>query len=162
MTPSKNGLKAIAVIEALKGLMSLIVGLGIHVLAGENLQKIAESIVSHAHLNPASHFPSIFLHAASSITNSNMSLIALGALAYSLVRFVEAYGLWKAFVWTEWFALVSGAIYLPFEIYEIIFHTHILTIGVFLLNVIVVCYMANVLYSKRKKEAASLQPRKTP
>ncbi|MBU1467521.1 MAG: DUF2127 domain-containing protein [Gammaproteobacteria bacterium] len=161
MTPSKNGLKAIAFIEALKGLMSLIVGLGIHVLAGENLQKIAESIVSHAHLNPASHFPSIFLHAASSITDSNMSLIALGALAYSLVRFVEAYGLWKAFVWTEWFALVSGAIYLPFEIYEIIFHTHILTVCVFLLNVVVVCYMASVLYSKRKKDTELLPPSKT-
>ncbi|WP_421851240.1 DUF2127 domain-containing protein [Marinomonas sp.] len=156
MTSSKNGLKAVAVIEALKGLMSLVVGLGIHVLAGQNLQKMAESIVNHAHLNPASHFPSIFIHAASSITDSNISLIAIGALAYSLIRFVEAYGLWKAFVWTEWFALVSGAIYLPFEIYEIIFHPHILTICVFLLNVIVVCYMASVLYSKRKKEMASL------
>ncbi|NVK72674.1 MAG: DUF2127 domain-containing protein [Oceanospirillaceae bacterium] len=155
MTSSKKGLKAIAMIEAFKGLMSLVVGFGIHLLAGENLQKIAESIVSHAHLNPASHYPSVFIHAASSITDSNMTLIALGALAYSLVRFVEAYGLWKAFVWTEWFALVSGAIYLPFEIYEIMFHPHLLTICVFLLNVIVVCYMASVLYSKRHKRVPS-------
>ena len=160
MTSSKNGLKAIAVVEAFKGLLSLLVGFGIHALAGRNLQQVAESIVSHAHLNPASHFPSVFIQTASSISDSNINLIVIGALAYSLIRFVEAYGLWKGFVWTEWFALVTGAIYLPFEIYEIIFHTHTLTVCVFLLNVIVVCYMASVLYSKRKKETASLLSRK--
>ncbi|MDE8603626.1 DUF2127 domain-containing protein [Marinomonas sp. RSW2] len=73
-----------------------------------------------------------------------------GALAYSLIRFVEAYGLWKGFIWTEWFALVTGAIYLPFEVYEIVFHTHILSISVFVLNIAVVWYMTHVLRSKRK------------
>jgi uncharacterized membrane protein (DUF2068 family) len=150
MTPTKNGLKAIAVIEAFKGLLSLLVGFGLHALAGRNLQQVAESIVSHTHLNPASHFPSIFIHAASSISDRNMSLIVIGALAYSLIRFVEAYGLWKGFIWTEWFALVTGAIYLPFEVYEIVSHTHILSISVFVLNIVVVWYMAHVLRSKRK------------
>jgi uncharacterized membrane protein (DUF2068 family) len=154
MTSSKNGLKAIAIIEAFKGLLALLVGFGLHALAGRNLQQVAESIVSHTHLNPASHFPSVFIHAASSISDRNINLIVIGALAYSLIRFVEAYGLWKAFVWTEWFALVTGAIYLPFEVYEIVSHTHILSISVFLLNVAVVWYMARVLQSKRKERNA--------
>ncbi|WP_166425291.1 DUF2127 domain-containing protein [Paraglaciecola sp. 20A4] len=150
MTSSENGLKAIAVLEGFKGLLALMVAVGIHILAGRNLQQVAESIVSHAHLNPASHLPSIFIHAVGNVSASNMSLIAIGALAYTVIRFIEAYGLWKGLVWTEWFALVSGAIYIPFEVYEILFHTSIVGVGVFVINVIVVWYMANLLLRQRK------------
>ena len=153
MTSSENGLKAIAVLEAFKGLLALMVAVGIHMLAGRNLQQVAESIVSHAHLNPASHLPSIFIHALSSVSASNMSLIAIGALAYTVIRLIEAYGLWNGLVWTEWFALVSGAIYIPFEVYEILFHTSILGVGVFVINVIVVWYMANLLLRQRRNRA---------
>jgi len=152
MKSVKNGLRAVALLEAFKGVVSLLVGFGIHALAGHNLQQIAESIVSYAHLNPASHLPSVFINVVSDLSDGKMALIAIGAFIYSLVRFVEAFGLWKELVWIEWFALVSGAIYLPFEIYEIIFHTSILGVCVFLLNVLVVWYMAYILFLKKKEE----------
>ena len=41
------------------------------------------------------------------------------ALTYSAIRFTEAYGLWRERRWAEWLSAVSGAIYLPFEIYEL-------------------------------------------
>ncbi|ETI62567.1 DUF2127 domain-containing protein [Marinomonas profundimaris] len=150
MTSSKNGLKAITIIEAFKGLLSLLVGFGLHALAGQNLEQVAENLVRHTHLNPASHFPHIFIHAASSVSSTNISLIIIGAFAYSVIRFIEAYGLWKGFIWTEWFALLTGAIYLPFEIYEMLYHPHIVSVGVFFLNLVVVGYMANLLQNKRK------------
>tara|TARA_R110001583_G_scaffold19176_1_gene75362 strand:- start:3012 stop:3470 length:459 start_codon:yes stop_codon:yes gene_type:complete len=152
MTSVKNGLRAVAILEAFKGVIALSVGFGIHVLAGHNLRQFAESVVSHAHLNPVSHFPSIFIHTLSNVSDSKMTLIAIGAFIYSFVRLVEAYGLWRGLLWTEWFALVSGAIYLPFEIYEIVFHFSILAIAVFLLNIVVVWYMAHILLIKKKQE----------
>jgi uncharacterized membrane protein (DUF2068 family) len=151
-----KGLKAVAALEAIKGLISLLVGFGLHALAGQNLRQLAEEVVTNAHLNPASHFPSIFITVASSIPDSKMSLLAIGALIYSLVRLVEAYGLWRGLVWIEWFALISGAIYLPFEIYEIIFHTSIVSFSIFLLNIMVVWYMAYILFSKRKEECCPI------
>ncbi|MUK42712.1 DUF2127 domain-containing protein [Aliivibrio fischeri] len=146
----KKGLRAVAVLEACKGIASLLVGLGLHVLAGHNMRQLAENIVSRLHLNPAGHLPSIFIHAASGLTDARMGLLAIGALVYSAIRLVEAYGLWQGLVWTEWFALVSGAIYLPFEVYEMIFHTNVLGIGVFFINVFIVAYMAYALYNERK------------
>ncbi|WP_025523709.1 DUF2127 domain-containing protein [Vibrio parahaemolyticus] len=155
MTSSGNGLKAIAALEAFKGMLSLLVGIGLHVLAGENLQQLAESIVSHAHLNPAKHLPGIFIHAMSAVTVGKMHLLAFGAFVYSVIRLIEAYGLWKEFVWTEWFALISGGIYLPFEIYEIFSHVSTLGVSVLLVNVIVVCYMGHILLCKRKEKRSS-------
>lgn len=146
MASPQKGLKAVAILEATKGILALLVGLGLHVLAGENLQMIAEAIVNHLHLNPTSELPSIFIHAASTITNSNVKIFAIAAVFYSVVRFIEAYGLWRSFVWIEWFAFLSGAIYLPFEIYEIVAHLSYLAIAMFLINIVVVWYMARTLW----------------
>lgn len=89
----QKGLKPIAIFEASKGLIALLIGLGIHELAGENIQQSFERILTHLHLNPASHYPSIFINTISELSHSNLVLVALGALLYSIVRFVEAYGL---------------------------------------------------------------------
>ncbi|EKO3902548.1 DUF2127 domain-containing protein, partial [Vibrio metschnikovii] len=40
---STVGLKAVAVLEGSKGLLSLIVAIGLHFLVGDNLQELAES-----------------------------------------------------------------------------------------------------------------------
>ncbi|KAB2826408.1 DUF2127 domain-containing protein [Aliivibrio finisterrensis] len=155
MITVRKGLRAVAILEAIKGSVSLIVGLGLHALVGENLRQLAESIVSRCHLNPASELPSVFIHAAGNFTGTKITLLAIGALIYSAVRFVEAYGLWRELLWTKWFALISGAIYLPFEIYEIFFHTSILGIGIFLVNVFIVAYMAYSLFRVRSHEGNS-------
>lgn len=140
----KKGLKTVALLEASKGLISLLVGLGIHQLAGNNIQQLLESMLSHLHLNPASHLPGLFVHEARLITHANLMWIAIGAIVYALVRFVEAFGLWHEYRWTEWFALISGGIYLPFELYEVIAHLGPLSVGTLLINLIVVGYMYHV------------------
>ncbi|CAM3193726.1 DUF2127 domain-containing protein [Vibrio diazotrophicus] len=145
MTSSHKGLKAIAALEAFKGLLSLIVAFGLHVLAGQNLQRVAETIVSHAHLNPAGRIPSLFIHDMSTLPEGKIVILS------AMIRFMEAYGLWRGFVWIEWFALISGGVYLPFEIYEMYTHISAIGVGIFLVNVAVVWYMARILLSKRKE-----------
>ena len=151
MSNKKNGLKAVAILEASKGLISLIVGLGIHQLADKNIQQMMESLLSQLHLNPANHLPGIINHEVSFLTNSNLTLIAIGAIVYSAIRLIEAYGLWNGLIWTEWFALLSGAIYLPFEIYEVIVHTGALSIIVLSINVAIVWYMYSLLRGSRQE-----------
>jgi hypothetical protein len=41
-------------------------------------------------------------------------------LLYASIRFVEAYGLWHELAWSEWFGAISGSIYLPIEVYELV------------------------------------------
>jgi uncharacterized membrane protein (DUF2068 family) len=50
--------------------------------------------------------------------------------------------LWKERAWAEWLALVSGAIYLPFEIYELARRPDWIRLVIFLVNLAVVVYMA--------------------
>lgn len=145
-----SGLKPIALFEASKGLLALLVALGIHELAGDNLQSVAESLVAHLHLNPASHLPGIIIDASRSLSDARLGLIATGAMVYSLVRFIESWGLWHQVRWTEWFALVSGAIYLPAELYELATSPNLLSAGLLVLNLAIVLYLYLTLRVQRK------------
>jgi uncharacterized membrane protein (DUF2068 family) len=60
------------------------------------------------------------------------------------VRFTEAWGLWNRRVWAEWFALLSGALYLPWEIFKLVELPNWWHVGVFLLNIAILLYILNI------------------
>jgi uncharacterized membrane protein (DUF2068 family) len=109
---SSAGLRTVAILEGMKGLFVLGAGLGVLSLVHRDVQAIADKVVRHFHLNPASRYPHIFLEAAAQVTDASLWLLAMIALLYALARFVEAYGLWYRRRWAQWFALVTGALYL--------------------------------------------------
>lgn len=150
MPNSRKGLKIVATWEAIKGLIALIVGLGLHEHFGAAAQKIVVSLFTRLHLNPGSQLAKIIHDDGNIFSHADLTLILIGSVIYSILRLVEAYGLWKGLIWTEWFALLSGAIYLPFEIYEIGSQQSILSVVVFTSNVVVVGYL--YLYLRRNRQ----------
>jgi uncharacterized membrane protein (DUF2068 family) len=141
-----NTIRAVALYEAAKGTLVVLTGFGALSLIHRDAQQFAERLVAHMHLNPAKHYPRIFLDAAANLTETHLLLLAAFAASYGLVRFIEAYGLWYGRRWAEWFAAVSGAIYIPFEIYELFHRVSWLSLSALVLNVLVVALMVNVLY----------------
>jgi uncharacterized membrane protein (DUF2068 family) len=135
----------VALVEAAKGLLVLLAGFGLLALIHRDVQAVAERLVWHSHLNPAGKYPRIFLDAAQKMTDARLWLFASFAAIYSLVRSVEAYGLWYERRWAEWFALASGAIYVPVEVYELFHRFTWLKVGVLATNLGIVAYMAYAL-----------------
>ena len=148
-----TGLRLVALFEAGKGLLVLLVGLELLSLVHQGAQNVGEEIVERFHLNFARRHPRILLYAATHLNDSNVRLLALAALAYSTVRFVEAYGLWRVRAWAEWFAIVSGGVYLPFELYELIRHPTLVKVVVILVNAAIVAYLVYVRWNERSPDA---------
>ena len=140
-TASLTGLRTVALFEAAKGLVVLLVGLGLLSLLHQDVGEFAARLVRRLHLNPARRSPHIFLEAAARMTDAKLWALALGAAAYATLRFVEAYGLWRRRVWAEWFAILSGGLYLPWELYGVWRHATALRAGIFLLNFVIVLYL---------------------
>ncbi|MGZ5038553.1 MAG: DUF2127 domain-containing protein [Usitatibacter sp.] len=150
MTGIFKTMRAIACFEGAKGAIVLLAGLGVLSLFHHDLQRIADHIVRHFHLDPASHYPQIFLRAAESTSDTRILLLAAGAAAYAAVRFVEAYGLWYARPWAEVFAAASGAVYMPFEIYRWLKDHHWHAALAFGLNLAIVWFMIYALQRRRR------------
>jgi uncharacterized membrane protein (DUF2068 family) len=149
LMPLFNSVRAVALFEAAKGTLVLLTGFGALSLIHHDAQQFAEQLVSHLHLNPAKHYPQIFIDAAAHLTDTRLWLMASLAASYGLVRFVEAYGLWHGRRWAEWFAAVSGGIYIPFELYELFQRGSWLSLGALVINVLVVVLMISALYRHR-------------
>jgi uncharacterized membrane protein (DUF2068 family) len=146
-----QGIRTVAAIEAAKGLVVLLAGFGLFSLLHRDVQQFAETLVRHAHLNPASHTPRVFIEYAARVNDTRLQQLAAAALAYSAVRLVEAYGLWFERMWGEGFAAASGAIYLPFELRELIHRPSLLSACLLLVNLGVVLFMV---YSLRRRIAS--------
>lgn len=156
MNATAGGVRIVAVFEAAKGALVLAAGFGLLAAFHAGLGAAAEELVEAFHLNPASRYPRIFIQAAESVGDGRLWLLAAGAMAYALVRFVEAYGLWRARRWAEWFAVASGGLYIPVELYELARGVSWARVLLLAVNVAIVAYMAIVLRRSSRRRAAGV------
>jgi len=80
------------------------------------------------------------------ISSSNLKLLALGVTGLAIVSGIEAFALWQAKRWGEYFAMIVTSLGLPFEIYELSKAVTITKIILFVLNLLLVAYLV---YSRR-------------
>ena len=147
---SNRGLRVVALFEGAKGLLVLFVGFGLLEFLHKDLHLDAEQIVRQLHFNPARHYPRIFIEAVNHLNDGELWAMAFSALLYSVVRFVEAIGLWLQRQWAEWFGVLTGGIYIPVELFEITRGITWPKVIVLIVNTGIVGYLACVLYQSRQ------------
>jgi len=134
-------LRAVALVEFFKGLIVLLAGFGVLSLVHRDAWDVAESFLQWLKVDPDTRYAQVFLNLADQVTDTRLWAVALGAAAYSTLRFAEAYGLWRERAWAEWLAMISGAIYLPFEVYEFARRPDWIRFVILAVNLAVVLYM---------------------
>jgi uncharacterized membrane protein (DUF2068 family) len=144
-----SGLRAVAVFEAIKGSLALLAAFGLLAIIPAEAREDAIELVGRLHLNPGKSYPSVFVRLMENTANTQLWLIAGLVVVYALVRFAEAYGLWRARAWGEWLAAVSGGIYIPFELYEISRGASWIKIAALIGNIAIVAYMCYVLWRRK-------------
>jgi len=148
----------IACVEAAKGAVVLAAGLGALELIGSDVQLAAEKLVMQFHLNPAHEIPRIFVEIARNATPAHLVVLAIGATTYATIRFAEAYGLWRERVWAEWLGVISGAIYVPWELWELLHGITALKLGLLAVNLAIVGYLFRALKRSRSRNASASAP----
>jgi len=163
------GLRGVALFEAGKGLIALIVAVWLISLRHKDLEIVATHLLRFLHkvlhLSPDGHLARSIMRGASHVNHQNLHIFTLLAFAYVTVRFVEAGGLWLEKEWAEWFALISGALYMPYEIYELALHATLVKWGILAVNVVIVWYLAWLLhdsYKHRRHRAEVAEERMVP
>jgi len=152
-----EALRAVATLELSKGVVVLLGACGALLLLHRDTSEVAESLLRLLHISPDRHFAQFFLDWVDTLTDAKLWTIAGVAMAYACLRFIEAYGLWRARAWAEWFALISGSIYLPFEVYGLERRPDFFHVAVLVLNLIVVLYMAYLRVSAMTRAAVPQQ-----
>jgi len=80
------------------------------------------------------------------VSASNLRLLAAGISALAIISAIEAFALWQAKRWGEYFAMIVTSLGLPFEVYELSKSVTVTKIILFALNILLVAYLA---YTRR-------------
>lgn len=150
----ESPLRAVALLEAIKGAIVLAAGFGLLALLHHDVRHVAESLVTRLHISPERHGAGVFLEAAAKVTDARLWGFAALAFAYSALRFVEAVGLWRAQRWGLWLGALGGALYVPVEIYELLHKPGLVKVATLVVNVTVVAYLAYDLWRERRPAGA--------
>jgi uncharacterized membrane protein (DUF2068 family) len=158
------GLRGIALLEAAKGLLAVLLAVWLVSLLHKDIQDVAEHLLRILHnifrLNPDGRIAREIIRGARHVTRGNLHLWIGGTILYSSIRFAEATGLWLEKQWAEWFALISGCLYLPIEIYELAHRATTIKWAIFATNLLIVAYLAWLLrdsHMQRKQAKAALR-----
>jgi uncharacterized membrane protein (DUF2068 family) len=154
----RAGLRTVALVEALKGGLALVAAyVLIRLIRGDvDFEEAAEHILYFFHISTHHRISQQFLNAADKMSDASIATILGVAIAYALLRFIEGYGLWRQRVWAEWLAIVSGCLYIPFEVYKLIRHPNQLHVVVLSINILVVLYIAWVRWDEIKAARAAM------
>ncbi len=150
--PTK-ALRTIAVFEGVKGTAGVAFAVGLFGLAQHRVYPWVQWMVERFHFADAAVAPRRVIEVLAHPEEFPLAIWMTIAVAYSVLRFAEAYGLWLARRWGEWLTLIGAALYLPFEIYWIVLGATLAKIALLAANVALVIYLAVVLVKTRRKRA---------
>ena len=148
-----KGVRTVATIEFVKGVIVVLAGLGLFSMRHKNIWGVAESFLEFLHVNPYHRYVGVFIDLVSKLSDVRLWKIAVVAAAYAALRFVEAYGLWYVRAWAEWMALFSGAIYIPFELADLLRRPTWFGVVVVVVNLVIVLYMLQLRVEASRKWA---------
>jgi uncharacterized membrane protein (DUF2068 family) len=151
-------LRLVAVFELAKGLLALATGAGLLAFVHHDIRDVVTELLLHLHLDPARRIPGIFVLLADRVASMDLWLLAIGAAAYAVVRIAEAYGLWFNREWAEWLGAVSGAIYVPFELYALSKGVTPLRLVTLAINLLVVAVLSEALWRRRRRRRRPAGP----
>ena len=162
-TPARNvrgqrhTLRAIALYEGLKGIAALAASIGLVSLLHHDLRHLVSDLIGHFGLDPEKHYPAMLLHYVDVLNRTNIRAVVFLAFAYAAIRIAEAYGLWHDHAWGEWVGAVSGAIYLPVEIWHQFHSVSWSGIFIFIANLAMVIFLVLRLWRRRCEEEALIR-----
>jgi uncharacterized membrane protein (DUF2068 family) len=148
---TKSGLRTVAIFETVKGLLVISAALYLFMYIHLDFQGVSGQFTQPEHFDLFRHFPNVSRMLLQNMSEDRLRLAMVVASLYSGMRFVEAYGLWFGRRWAEWFALVSGSVYLPIELFELAKGFSWFKIVLLSINLLIVLYMAIVLMRGRLK-----------
>ena len=135
------GLYTIIAIKLAKGLLLLLISLGIFSLIGQDLDFEFDRFLRWIHLDPSSRFFDALGKKIEAITPANLRYIASGTLLYALLLFVEGGGLLTRSWWAMWLAISETAFFVPLEVFDLIRHFSWTVLAIMVVNIAIVTYL---------------------
>jgi uncharacterized membrane protein (DUF2068 family) len=127
--------------KLIKGVLSLLLALGVYKMTGAGLSDLFDRLVHWVHLDPENRFLSEIGDKLDTVTPANVRWVVVCTFIYSLISLVEGVGLIFRAPWAGWLAIGESAFFIPIEVRELVVRPHGFVFGVLAFNVLIVWYL---------------------
>lgn len=131
----------IIMIKLIKGLLLLLLGLGVYSLSDSNLPQEFKHLLVFLNLDPEKQFFVDLAKNIGQITPANVRWVAAGTIFYSTFSLVEGGGLMLRVAWAGWLAIGESVFFIPIEVYELLHRFSLTVIAILALNILIVWYL---------------------
>ena len=132
----------IGLFKLLKAASLLIIGFGVLHLLHRDVATVAEHWIEVLRVDPDNRFVHRALLRIFNITPKQLKELSVGTFVYAGIFLTEGTGLLMRKHWAEYMTLLSTALFIPLEVYEIYRHFTWLKVAVTIVNLLIVWYLA--------------------
>jgi uncharacterized membrane protein (DUF2068 family) len=154
-TRSARLLPWIAAERAIRGV--LLIAAGIYLLGhtGSQLGRLANRLARGLELDTRRRFIRHLIDRLGHLSQHQVTLFGIAAIAYGTLELVEGYGLWRRYRWAEWLTVIATSLLIPFELYELVRKPSALKAAGLAVNVLIVIYLLRVVTRGGRKQPRS-------
>jgi len=156
-----TGMVLIAGFKVVKGLLLLLVGLGLLRLVHAETATLFSRLLEALHLKAESHILHNLVLQVDALRPETLLTVGVVSMLYAGLLLTEGLGLWFERSWAAYLTVISTSLFIPFELYEIVERITAVRIGLLLVNLAVVVYLIRQLkhHTLRKANSKLLGPR---
>ena len=132
----------IGIFKLVKGIALLIAGFGLLRLLHRDVQEVVLHWVNVLRVDPDNRHIHSALLKVFNVTPKQLRELSVGTFIYAGIFLTEAAGLLTRRHWAEYMTLISTALFLPLEFWEMHLHFTMLKLLVTLVNLAIVWYLA--------------------
>jgi uncharacterized membrane protein (DUF2068 family) len=148
---SETMLLLIAGFKLFKGVMLVAVAIGALRMLHRDVSDFVLRWVDHLRVDPDNRFIHKIIVRSFGIEAKQLKEISAGTFFYSTILLTEGIGLLKRKHWAEWFTVISTAVFIPLEVYEIFHRFTWIRVAVLVVNLAIVWYLVDRI-RRRKAE----------
>ena len=124
-----------------KGLLLILISVKGMSLMNRDLHQVVDQLISEFNLDVDRSVIGNTLKRVGMINGHQLLFISLAVFLYGVLDLVEGYGLHKRKKWAEYLTVFATALFIPFEVYELIAKITVVRTGALILNILIVIFL---------------------
>lgn len=139
----------IALFKLVKALMLIAVGIGALRLLHKDVGSVVEHWVEVLRVDPDNHYVHSLMVKLFRVTPKQLEAVSVGTFFYAALLLTEGVGLLLRKHWAEYFTVITTALLIPLEVFEMVKHLTAMKAVVLLINLAIVVYLIQRIRSRR-------------
>ena len=138
---SEYFLKFIIWERLVKGILLILISLKGMSLLNRDLHEVVDELIAQFNLDVDRSVIAQTLKKAGMIDGHLLFIITIVLFLYGILDLVEAYGLHRRKRWAEYLTVFATAVFIPFEVYEVLEKFTLIRTGALVLNILIVIFL---------------------